>query len=97
MWIQSASRVLTLPLMLALVITFGYSSGETEGVTPPTHSMTTRLGKKLTDALEKRDPRWLRPDGKHVTIEYAHKSKRRSVKFAIDPTRAHSAAHRGAD
>ena len=29
-------------LTLALVITFGYSSGETEGVTPPTHSMTTR-------------------------------------------------------
>ena len=24
-------------------ITFGYSSGETEDVTPPTHSMTTRL------------------------------------------------------
>ena len=40
--------------------------------------MTTRL-EELTDALKNGDLRWLRLDGKHVTIEYARKSKRRSL------------------
>ena len=40
--------------------------------------MTTRL-EELTDALENGDLRWLRPDGRHVTIEYARKSKRRPL------------------
>ena len=38
-------------------------------------------GKEMTDALENGDLRWLCPDGKHVTIEYARKSKRRSLKL----------------
>ena len=42
--------------------------------------MTTRLEKNLTDTFKNGDLRWLCPDGKHVTIEHARKSKRRSLK-----------------
>merc|ERR1712004_45773 len=38
---------------------------------PLTHSMATKLGKKLTDVRKSGDLWWLRPDGKtQVTIEY---------------------------
>ena len=38
---------------------------------PLTHSMATRLGKKLTDVRKSGKWGWLRPDGKtQVTIQY---------------------------
>merc|ERR1712012_512313 len=52
-------------------IMFGYASDETEDAMPLTHSMATRLGKKLTDVRKSGELWWLRPDGKtQVTIEY---------------------------
>merc|ERR1712014_225433 len=52
-------------------IMFGYASDETEDCMPLTHSMATRLGKKLTDVRKSGLLWWLRPDGKtQVTIEY---------------------------
>merc|ERR1712071_147228 len=52
-------------------IMFGYASDETEDSMPLTHSMATRLGKKLTDVRKDGSLWWLRPDGKtQVTIEY---------------------------
>merc|ERR1712194_739352 len=52
-------------------IMFGYASDETEDCMPLTHSIATRLGKKLTDVRKSGDLWWLRPDGKtQVTIEY---------------------------
>merc|ERR1712072_797610 len=52
-------------------IMFGYASDETEDCMPLTHSVATRLGKKLTDVRKSGHLWWLRPDGKtQVTIEY---------------------------
>merc|ERR1712100_201123 len=52
-------------------IMFGYASDETADCMPLTHSMATRLGKKLTDVRKSGELWWLRPDGKtQVTIEY---------------------------
>merc|ERR1739845_151943 len=52
-------------------IMFGYASDETEDCMPLTHSMATRLGKKLTDVRKNGKLWWLRPDGKtQVTIQY---------------------------
>merc|ERR550537_370311 len=52
-------------------IMFGYASDETEDCMPLTHSMATRLGKKLTDVRKSGELWWLRPDGKtQVTIQY---------------------------
>merc|ERR1712117_993075 len=52
-------------------IMFGYASDETEDCMPLTHSMATRLGKKLTDVRKSGLLWWLRPDGKtQVTIQY---------------------------
>merc|ERR1711970_1081813 len=51
-------------------IMFGYASDETQDCMPLTHSMATRLGKKLTDVRKDGSLWWLRPDGKtQVTIE----------------------------
>merc|ERR1711912_178894 len=56
-------------------IMFGYASDETEDGMPLTHSMATRLGKKLTDVRKSGDLWWLRPDGKtQVTIQYLQKA-----------------------
>jgi len=56
-------------------IMFGYASDETEDCMPLTHSMATRLGKKLTDVRKNGDLWWLRPDGKtQVTIQYKQKA-----------------------
>merc|ERR1712110_305241 len=56
-------------------IMFGYASDETENCMPLTHSMATRLGKKLTDVRKSGELWWLRPDGKtQVTIEYLMKA-----------------------
>merc|ERR1711971_1464544 len=58
-------------------IMFGYASDETEDCMPLTHSMATRLGKKLTDVRKNGKLWWLRPDGKtQVTIEYLQKAVR---------------------
>merc|ERR1711881_636523 len=56
-------------------IMFGYASDETEDCMPLTHSMATRLGKKLTDVRKNGELWWLRPDGKtQVTIQYQQKA-----------------------
>ena len=56
-------------------IMFGYASDETEDCMPLTHSMATRLGKKLTDVRKSGLLWWLSPDGKtQVTIEYLQRA-----------------------
>merc|ERR1712159_486586 len=67
-------------------IMFGYASDETEDSMPLTHSMATRLGKKLTDVRKSGDLWWLRPDGKtQVTIEYKQKAD-----GSVEPLRIHT-------
>jgi S-adenosylmethionine synthetase len=52
-------------------IMFGYATDETADNMPLTHSLATRLGKKLTDVRKDGSLWWLRPDGKtQVTIKY---------------------------
>merc|ERR1712014_342491 len=56
-------------------IMFGYASDETEDCMPLTHSVATKLGKKLTDVRKSGQLWWLRPDGKtQVTIKYTQKA-----------------------
>jgi len=67
-------------------IMFGYASDETEDCMPLTHSMATRLGKKLTDVRKSGDLWWLRPDGKtQVTIEYLQKAD-----GSVEPQKIHT-------
>merc|ERR1712048_1063581 len=67
-------------------IMFGYASDETEDCMPLTHSMATRLGKKLTDVRKSGDLWWLRPDGKtQVTIEYKQKAD-----GSVEPQKIHT-------
>merc|ERR1712205_134310 len=67
-------------------IMFGYASDETENCMPLTHSMATRLGKKLTDVRKSGLLWWLRPDGKtQVTIEYLQKAD-----GAVEPQKIHT-------
>merc|ERR1712159_502057 len=67
-------------------IMFGYASDETEDCMPLTHSMATRLGKKLTDVRKSGDLWWLRPDGKtQVTIEYLQKAD-----GSVEPKKVHT-------
>jgi len=67
-------------------IMFGYASDETEDCMPLTHSMATRLGKKLTDVRKSGDLWWLRPDGKtQVTIEYLQR-----VDGSVEPQKIHT-------
>merc|ERR1712007_288637 len=67
-------------------IMFGYASDETEDCMPLTHSMATRLGKKLTDVRKNGDLWWLRPDGKtQVTIEYLQKED-----GSVEPQKIHT-------
>merc|ERR1711887_79576 len=67
-------------------IMFGYASDETEDCMPLTHSMATRLGKKLTDVRKSGKLWWLRPDGKtQVTIQYLQKSD-----GAVEPQKIHT-------
>merc|ERR1712070_760047 len=67
-------------------IMFGYATDETEDCMPLTHSMATRLGKKLTDVRKSGDLWWLRPDGKtQVTIEYEQKED-----GSVEPQKIHT-------
>merc|ERR1712109_260075 len=67
-------------------IMFGYASDETEDCMPLTHSMATRLGKKLTDVRKSGELWWLRPDGKtQVTIEYKQKTD-----GSVEPQKIHT-------
>jgi len=65
---------------------FGYASDETADCLPLSHSMATRLGKKLTDVRKSGELWWLRPDGKtQVTIEYVQKPD-----GSVEPTKIHT-------
>merc|ERR1739838_730610 len=67
-------------------IMFGYASDETEDCMPLTHSMATRLGKKLTDVRKSGKLWWLRPDGKtQVTIQYLQKAD-----GSVEPQKIHA-------
>merc|ERR1712226_1523285 len=67
-------------------IMFGYASDETEDCMPLTHSMATRLGKKLTDVRKNGLLWWLRPDGKtQVTIQYLQKAD-----GSVEPLKIHT-------
>merc|ERR1712137_1000299 len=67
-------------------IMFGYASDETEDCMPLTHSMATKLGKKLTDVRKSGELWWLRPDGKtQVTIEYKQKAD-----GSVEPQKIHT-------
>merc|ERR1719450_411992 len=67
-------------------IMFGYASDETEDCMPLTHSMATRLGKKLTDVRKSGELWWLRPDGKtQVTIQYLQRAD-----GSVEPQKIHT-------
>merc|ERR1712060_370049 len=67
-------------------IMFGYASDETADCMPLTHSMATRLGKKLTDVRKHGELWWLRPDGKtQVTIQYQMKPD-----GSVEPQKIHT-------
>jgi len=67
-------------------IMFGYASDETADCMPLTHSLATRLGKKLTDVRKSGQLWWLRPDGKtQVTIEYVQNDD-----GSVEPLKIHT-------
>merc|ERR1712050_507631 len=67
-------------------IMFGYASDETEDCLPLTHSVATKLGKKLTDVRKDGKLWWLRPDGKtQVTIEYLQ-----NADGSVEPMKFHT-------
>jgi len=67
-------------------IMFGYATDETTDYMPLTHSVATKLGKKLTDVRKSGDLWWLRPDGKtQVTIEYTQHAD-----GSVEPLKVHT-------
>merc|ERR1712110_1037055 len=67
-------------------IMFGYATDETEDCMPLTHSVATKLGKKLTDVRKSGELWWLRPDGKtQVTIEY-----KQNPDGSVEPIKFHT-------
>merc|ERR1711953_368776 len=67
-------------------IMFGYATDETEDCMPLTHSVATKLGKKLTDVRKNGELWWLRPDGKtQVTIEY-----KQNADGSVEPLKFHT-------
>merc|ERR1711953_1455600 len=67
-------------------IMFGYATDETVDCMPLTHSVATKLGKKLTDVRKSGDLWWLRPDGKtQVTIKYVQKAD-----GSVEPQQIHT-------
>merc|ERR1712186_39524 len=67
-------------------IMFGYATDETADCMPLTHSVATKLGKKLTDVRKSGELWWLRPDGKtQVTIEY-----KQNADGSVEPIKFHT-------
>merc|ERR1711897_19002 len=67
-------------------IMFGYATDETADCMPLTHSVATKLGKKLTDVRKSGELWWLRPDGKtQVTIQYQMKPD-----GSVEPQKIHT-------
>merc|ERR1712045_247736 len=67
-------------------IMFGYASDETADCLPLTHSLATKLGKKLTDVRKDGTLWWLRPDGKtQVSIEY-----KQLANGSVEPMKIHT-------
>merc|ERR1711862_337350 len=67
-------------------IMFGYATDETADCMPLTHSVATKLGKKLTDVRKSGHLWWLRPDGKtQVTIQYLQK-----LDGSVEPQKIHT-------
>merc|ERR1712138_361110 len=67
-------------------IMFGYATDETEDCMPLTHSVATKLGKKLTDVRKSGELWWLRSDGKtQVTIEY-----KQHADGSVEPLKFHT-------
>merc|ERR1712045_168773 len=67
-------------------IMFGYASDETEDCLPLTHSVATKLGKKLTDVRKDGTLWWLRPDGKtQVSIVY-----KQMANGSVEPRKIHT-------
>merc|ERR1712238_146726 len=67
-------------------IMFGYATDKTEDCMPLTHSIATKLGKKLTDVRKSGLLWWLRPDGKtQVTIEYLQRAD-----GSVEPQKIHT-------
>merc|ERR1712057_141983 len=67
-------------------IMFGYATDETADCMPLTHSVATKLGKKLTDVRKSGELWWLRPDVKtQVTIEY-----KQNADGSVEPLKFHT-------